>query len=105
MEGDRGKPDDLAGIHRHAVGKGRGETSLRERCPIRWHRFTAELCDQVMLRQIRDLYAEYYTRVRSKEASQPFVEFEHLNLTRFTMRILEFGIDVMKYRVSGGKPK
>jgi hypothetical protein len=58
-----------------------------------------------MLREIRDLYAEYYARVRAKEANQPFVEFEHLNLTRFTMRILEFGLDVMKYRMTGAKPK
>jgi hypothetical protein len=74
---------------------------MKQRAPIRWHRFAAELCDQKILREIRALHAKYYETVRAKQHDQPFVEFEHLNLTAFTMRILESGIDVVAYQLRG----
>jgi hypothetical protein len=52
--------------------------------------------DQKILRAIRDLRVEYDAGARAK---QPFVEFEPLSLTAFTIRILQDGIDVMKYRM------
>jgi len=72
---------------------------MKQRGQIRWHRFGFEMNDQKILRAIRDLRVEYDARVRAKQDAQP------LSLTAFTIRILELGLDVVKYRMTRGEPK
>lgn len=68
---------------------------VKRREPIRWHRFAAEICDSTILRHFHELYAEYRGMIQAKQRMNPFTEYKPMNLTVFTMHILEVGIETV----------
>jgi len=66
---------------------------------LRWHRFALEFTDQQLLRRIRDLYHQYRELMDAKSRAEPLVEFEKMNLTEFTLRVLNYGLDAMKLAI------
>ena len=78
---------------------------MRQRAPITWHRYAAEINDQKILREIRELHVEYSGRVRAKQRADPLTKFDNLNLTAFTVRVIELGLDVVRFRMKQWEPK
>ena len=71
--------------------------------PIQFHRFGFSIADDKLVRKIRDLHARYCVLITRKRRDDPKGEYELLNLSRFTLRLITRGIDAEKYQIDSNE--
>lgn len=76
---------------------------------IRFHRYGLEIDDPKILHALHELYVVYAERRRTRRLRNPishvFAPERMMNLSEFTLMIIQTGIDVTKQGLTGGKPK